>query len=103
MHSSIRSTRALLAVGRLGWAVFSGVACVRYGRARPGGGNGDPLDWFLPDPEVVKLRVSGKAARGGRGAHLRGRLSLRAGVVPHTARRDRRVPRPRLPSRSSQV
>jgi hypothetical protein len=58
--------RVLLALGGLGWATYSGAVWLRYGRTHRATGAGeDPLDSFIPDPEVDEeheTRVAAPAA-----------------------------------------
>jgi hypothetical protein len=63
MSRLLRRTGLLAALTGLGWALYAGVAWLRYGRARPAGpGSGDPLDRFLPDPEVDERHETSVAA-----------------------------------------
>jgi hypothetical protein len=77
MSRLLRMARLTAAVGALGWAAYAGVAWLRYGRRRQAGGGGeDPLDRFLPDPEVDERHETRVAAAAAPTLEIAKRLQL---------------------------
>jgi hypothetical protein len=95
MRRPLKRAGLIAVVGGLGWAAYAGVAWLRYGRLRrrgTGGGSGDPLDRFLPDPEVDERHETAVAAPAAVSLAAAKELDLQRSPVVHVIFALRELP-----------
>lgn len=74
----MRAAKRALGAGLLGWLLYAAVAWLRYGKSRGVAASGkDPLDAFIPDPEVDEVHETHVSAKPADALEAAKRLDLK--------------------------